>query len=238
MFIKFQLLVCLVVFTTTAFAQIGEDLFLDLSISEVEVNGGDHYPLQGQEMRVFCQQNLSPKTDFVNWNSVVGYFFSTNSVFDSTAFLLATNQSSLGGRAQDEYDPEEAIITLPTSITGVGYVYIVSDYLGTFRQLETDLDNNVVKIPIIIQAIPNGIEDEQEEFLVVYPNPTSGVINVSAPVEKRGQLFEVFDISGNIVKKVPSHQNNTSVIDVSDLVAGIYFLHTPGVEKLQKFLVN
>jgi hypothetical protein len=227
----------LVVFATTTFAQIGEDRTLDLSISEVLVNGGDHYPIQGQEISIYCQQNLLPKTDFVNWNSVVGYFFSTNSVFDSTASLLATDQSSLGGRTQDEYDPEEAMITLPDSINGVAYIYIVADYLCTFSQLEENLDNNIVKIPIIIQEIPNGIEDEPEEFFVLYPNPASSVLNVKVPVVKRGQVFEILDISGNVVKKVPSDQSNTS-IDVSELVAGVYLFHLSGMEKFQKFLIN
>ncbi len=237
MFKKCLFFLILVVFETTAFAQIGEDLSLDLSISNVEVNGGDHYPLQGQEMRISCQQNLSPKTDLVDWKSHVGYFFSTNSVFDSTAILLAVDESSLGGRTQDEFDPEEATFLLPDSINGVAYIYIVADYLGTFSHVEVDLENNIVKIPIIIQEIPSGISDEREEFFVLYPNPTSDVLNVKVPAAKRGQNFEIFDTSGNSVKKVSSDQNNTS-IDVSDLVAGMYFFHIPGVGKFQKFLVN
>lgn len=231
------ILFILVVFGTTTFAQMGEDRPFDLSISEVSVNRGGHYPLQGQEISICCQQNLFPKTNIVDWNSVVGYFFSLHSVFDSTAILLATDQSSLGGRTQDEYDPEEAMILLPDSINGVAYIYIVADYLCTFSHLEENLDNNIVKIPIIIQEIPNRIEDKLEEFFVLYPNPASSVLNVKVPVVKRGQVFEILDTSGNMVKKVPTNQSNTS-IDVSDLVAGMYFLYTPGVEKLQKFLIN
>jgi hypothetical protein len=237
MFKKCLFLLILVVFETTAFAQNGEDLFLDLSISEAEVNGGDPYPLQGQEMRISCQQNLSPKTDLVNWGSVVGYFFSTSLSFDSTAILLAVDESSLGGSVQDEFDPEEATVQLPDSVTGVGYIYVIADYLGTFSHLESHLENNIVKIPIIIQEIPSGIPDEREEFLVLYPNPTSGVLNVKVPTVKLGQVFEVFDSSGNKVREIRSDQNNTS-IDVSDLVAGVYLLHLSGAEKFQKFLVN
>ena len=237
MYIKLQLFVCLVVFATTAFAQMGEDRPFDLSISEVSVNGGYHYPLQGQEISIFCQQNLFPKTNIVDWNSVVGYFFSQHSVFDSTAILLATDESSLGGRTQDEFDPEEAMIPLPDSVNGVGYVYIVADYLKTFSHLESNLDNNVVKIPIIIQEIPSGIEDEPEEFFLLYPNPVSSVLNVKVPAVKRGQIFEILDPSGRMVKRVLSNQSNTS-INVSDLVAGIYLFHIPGEKRFQKFLVN
>lgn len=227
----------LVGFTTTVFAQVGEDRTFDLSISEVSVNGGDHYPLQGQEISIYCQQNLLPKTNIVDWNSIVGYFFSQHSVFDSTAILLATDQSSLGGRTQDEFDPEEAIIGLPDSVRGVAYIYVIADYLGTFSHLESNLDNNVVKIPIIIQKIPRGIEDKKEEFITLYPNPVSSVLNVKVPAEKCGEIFEILDISGNVVKKVPSGNCSTQ-IDVSNLSAGIYFLYTSGFERLQKFLIN
>jgi len=237
--IKFLVFLSFFVFITELSAQsMGEDLTLDLSIREVTVNNGDHYPEMGQEISISCAQYLSPVTDRVEWNSVVGYFFSRSHVFDSTAVLMATDESSLGGRIQDEFDPEMATITLPDSIEGVLYVYIVADAPHTFSHLEKGLENNIVKIPLIIQEIPSGIQDEEADLLVFYPNPVSNVLNVKTHSREREQVFEIFDTSGAMVKRVPSSQGSTSSIDVSDLVAGMYFIHASGMKRFQKLIIN
>ena len=54
--------------------------------------------------------------------------------------------------------------------------------------------------------------------IVVYPNPTSGIINISSNIE--GVTFEVRDLLGKLI--IPSSSGN--VIDLSNAGAGVYFL--------------
>jgi hypothetical protein len=54
-----------------------------------------------------------------------------------------------------------------------------------------------------------------EENLVVYPNPTSGIINVNKNVD-----INVFNYMGSII----TSKNNTNVLDITRLESGIYML--------------
>ena len=54
-----------------------------------------------------------------------------------------------------------------------------------------------------------------EENLVVYPNPTSGIINVNKNVD-----INVFNYIGSII----TSKNNTNVLDITRLESGIYML--------------
>ena len=54
--------------------------------------------------------------------------------------------------------------------------------------------------------------------IIVYPNPTSGIINISSNIE--GVTFEVRDLLGKLI--IPSSSGN--VIDLSNAGAGVYFL--------------
>lgn len=227
--------------TVSVLAQEGESnlayLGLDLTVSEVKLKdeGGEGLFFQSQEVTISCKQYLLPATDEVTWNSVIGYYFSQDSIFDSmTAILLAETESSLGGRSQDYYDPEEATMVLPDAL-GIGYIHVVADHLRTFSAHEKG-GNNVVTLEIAIKALPNGIAEEvMDNSVTLYPNPTTDVLNIKSPVAKQGQVFKIFNTSGSVVKTVPSGYGSTLTIDVSDLVAGIYFVNESEL-KMQKFV--
>jgi hypothetical protein len=63
-------------------------------------------------------------------------------------------------------------------------------------------------------------ETELVGNIKVYPNPTSNLINISNPI---GEQIEIYDISGRKIKVV-TVSNDQQVIDIQELLAGVYLL--------------
>jgi len=82
-------------------------------------------------------------------------------------------------------------------------------------------------------------EKEQNDYIVVYPNPSSGVINVQAKKLKDFHIIEkmtVTDLSGKIVRSyemVPTKYK----IDLHDQPNGVYFINIKTNIKEEKFKV-
>jgi hypothetical protein len=71
---------------------------------------------------------------------------------------------------------------------------------------------------------------EPARNVVLYPVPTSGLLNIRGAVE----ALRIFDVLGRLVLTT----GRTSVVDVSDLVAGDYFVEITSptgrwIEKIQ-----
>lgn len=65
----------------------------------------------------------------------------------------------------------------------------------------------------------------KEVFVIIYPNPTSGLINLASSYNVNEIVYEVFDISGKqvvIVGEVVS--DDKMVLDLSDLAKGVYIV--------------
>jgi hypothetical protein len=71
-----------------------------------------------------------------------------------------------------------------------------------------------VEMQPIISSIDNDVKNE----LIIYPNPTTGLINImnTAPVD-----ISAYNITGNELLRT---ERNVSQIDLSDLPEGVYFL--------------
>jgi hypothetical protein len=95
------------------------------------------------------------------------------------------------------------------------------------------------------QAKPEVIHPEMDFTLQAYPNPTSGNINISYEVLKRGNVqLDLFDIKGVLVKSLVSQQNQYEgkyiiPTDLSNLIDGIYICRViiNGVEKTTKLII-
>ena len=66
---------------------------------------------------------------------------------------------------------------------------------------------------------PLGVDDTEFEYFVLYPNPTTTITTVQS--KNTVQSIRVFDCLGNTIKTV----YNSNEINLSELSAGIYFLH-------------
>lgn len=69
---------------------------------------------------------------------------------------------------------------------------------------------------------PSGVGAEQIEELsnVLYPNPTTGMVNINSKYRDRFGKFEFYDLTGKRVKVFETSGN----LDISELDTGLYFV--------------
>jgi len=85
-------------------------------------------------------------------------------------------------------------------------------------------------------------DGDKKEELHIYPNPTSGIINISIKnVNKEFVLF-ISDVKGSIVYREETTSKNDDFyrkIDLSDFDRGVYFLglNTTNINKVKKLLI-
>jgi hypothetical protein len=85
-----------------------------------------------------------------------------------------------------------------------------------------------------------GIEDRnvlRNASVRIYPNPSNGVLTLSANSELRGAMF--FDVTGRMVKKVDLNGTINRTLDISDLNNGMYILQVEtvdGISSSSKFI--
>ncbi len=78
--------------------------------------------------------------------------------------------------------------------------------------------SNSATISLNIQFL--GFENESELNILLYPNPTRGIIHVTIPSNMNEVLVEVFDMRGRLI----TTQYSTTEIDISGLADDLYIL--------------
>jgi hypothetical protein len=69
-----------------------------------------------------------------------------------------------------------------------------------------------------------GVQEMQKDsFVRLYPNPTTGVLNLSIDANDSISGFSIYDCTGHLVKQEFNFKNQ-SIINVSELPVGIYIL--------------
>jgi hypothetical protein len=122
------------------------------------------------------------------------------------------------------------------SFTGEGLVTIQADQPGN--------ENYNAAQPVQQTVLVIGLESVTDEFrLIVYPNPTSGLVKVRFHNKKdRVYTFTIFNKNGGIVAntQVPAGSNTNEVqFDLSTQPNGYYFLHvTDGMKKVVRIIVK
>jgi hypothetical protein len=69
----------------------------------------------------------------------------------------------------------------------------------------------------------------------IFPNPASDRINIESP--RQILSWELFNLSGMMVKKGSNHNSLNAAIDIADLTAGIYFLSVNSGDAQHRFKV-
>ncbi|RZS98945.1 beta strand repeat-containing protein [Aquimarina brevivitae] len=124
-----------------------------------------------------------------------------------------------------------------TNLTGSGSSYsftLIPSSVGTVSvainaDVATDTagNGNTSAAQFSIEFDPDlGIEDELlAEGLRIYPNPTSGVLNITVANNINLQLFEIFDLTGKKVFEMKTTTiNEVYELEISNLTSGIYLL--------------
>ncbi len=107
------------------------------------------------------------------------------------------------------------IKTLPTLTVGDTFsneasIYFDYNFPITTNEYITTIDN-----------VLNNQDFSFENEFVLYPNPATAILNISAKNQTEIQSVEIYNIVGQVVIAIP---NSTKAIDVSNLETGTYFI--------------
>ncbi len=106
---------------------------------------------------------------------------------------------------------------------------IITKLNGT-QALEPNMNVPVVEIPSMYH-----VTNEEDKVIELYPNPSNGILNISFPGDIQG--IRVINMEG---KELQIREMNAarSMIDISDLPKGIYFLSlwNNGTWRMKKFI--
>lgn len=89
--------------------------------------------------------------------------------------------------------------------------------------------NPYIDYPLYVEMVwgtlsSTGEEKDESGKLTVYPNPATTVLNVIMPEQVDGEVvIQVYDLGGCLVK-TEIYEEQTPVVDVSDLKPGMYLL--------------
>jgi hypothetical protein len=128
--------------------------------------------------------------------------------------------------------PSSAEFYYLTKISGTGGMFIAQqprdtnkytliiefdDYLPGAQWYETTIESK--------STYNDDINVALEDDLVIYPNPTSGVINFFLPYNKKNNCVKIFNSNGKVLKSVEFSQGTINAkLDISEYLPGIYFL--------------
>lgn len=177
------------------------------------------------DVKVFAGTNRMGLTFFIDWNND-GDFDDTNEAFNTTTPLTGT------GTAANNFPLIPATFTVPSNaVVGNLRMRIKTNYFPT--------TNNTTQLAALSSACSNVINGQSEDHILtvnaqqslavsdidktgnlsVYPNPFSGILNVSDI--KGVKSISINDISGREVKSlVPARE-----INLSDLKTGLYIVN-------------
>lgn len=65
--------------------------------------------------------------------------------------------------------------------------------------------------------------EETDEVLVIYPNPSSGIVNLNS--KKDIKRIEIYNLTGNLVSKSNLYSREVVILNLSHLQQGVYLIH-------------
>lgn len=83
-------------------------------------------------------------------------------------------------------------------------------------------------------------EIKKEQMAIIYPNPTTGILNIQFSENQQDVQLEIYDVSGrlHIQKRVITvNQNNTETLNLDNLPSGVYVLRILTKEYQETFKI-
>ena len=130
----------------------------------------------------------------------------------------------------------------PVEVFGTQYIFEVDDeeevsvYVTTVDQAGQE---SVPSETLTFRPGSENVAENGQSPLSIYPNPTQGMLNLSADLQGRTEV-KLFDMNGRIVKHFVTNGLNEMRINVSDLQSGVYFIRVSNetTTALSKFIVE
>ena len=207
------------------------------------VSGGGTYN-QGASCTVHATANSG--YTFTNWTEN-GTQVSTNANY---TFMVTGNRNLVANFSQSIYTitatagangfitPSGTVVVAEgsnqtfTIIPDYGYeiyeVYVDGGHIGapssyTFQNVTSNHTIFATFIRI------DGIDDNNGMAFVIYPNPTSGIVNILC---KDAELFYIYDTYGQLLISQNTNGNDQVTIDISNLPSSIYLIQLVSKEGL------
>lgn len=150
----------------------------------------------------------------------IGY----SGVFHTTLanYTLATGQEASGMQINPQLISSTDLhinSTSPARDAGLALPSITNDIDGQVRETLSDIGADEYYPSI-------GITEFQEKVygMLIYPNPSSGLVKIKFAGNEEYKSIEIYDVLGNFIDNVSIIN---SEIDISLLTPGVYFLRTP-----------
>ena len=90
-----------------------------------------------------------------------------------------------------------------------------------YRLKIIDLDNSFSYSPI-----KSIYRTKKEAFVIFYPNPTIGIVNLSSSYSSNQIKFKIFDVTGKELSVNVTNQTDDKItFDFSTLAKGLYFIN-------------
>lgn len=148
-----------------------------------------------------------------------------NYFFEDTMKVPVTGTFYIGWR---QLDPERLNVGLDRNLVNNDHTFYSVDGGATWDQ--SSYEGSVMIRPIFSTGldVTLGIaETKAEKASVIYPNPTTGIVNIKAAHEFKGAILR--NMQGQIIL-----QTNEPQFSIETLPSGIYFLEIEGERKLHK----
>ena len=124
-----------------------------------------------------------------------------------------------------------------TSHFGLGTDATINSITVYWPSGAVDIVNNpsINQSITIVEGTTLSLQSTLAEDLILYPNPTNGLLNISTTYNLENAIYTVFDLSG---KRILNSKLSSKTIDVSMLSTGNYFLRimVDGLITTQKFI--
>ncbi len=113
--------------------------------------------------------------------------------------------------------------------------------------IEIQEDNNIIRVGThgrgileadLDDAIALGVDDLNiTDQISIYPNPTTGIINIKLPENSEGLYYSVINIEGQVIKDNTQFGKNFNQINIGDVTQGIYFVQITDGRKSSSYKI-
>jgi len=138
-------------------------------------------------------------------------------------------------------------VTVPANATWVQYTYPIP---ASFNGQPVYISINCVsigspgslavddfKVTTTGQLSTIDIKNSFTESLSIYPNPSTGIVNIVSKNSTPISTVQVIDLNGKIVKDIDTKGNSNLQLNISDLTTGSYFLNAQTKSGLETFKI-
>lgn len=194
----------------------------DITIANAAVSASQ--VAAGQTITISCNQVRTPLPSITSY-ATLEYRYSTDALWQNTDTYIGNDISTFTTTIGSE--AENISFTIPA---GSGARYIIFKCDASNTTVESNENNNVVALPITVQAAVSGahqMENETPEYFrsaVVYPNPATDIIHVKFGSVKPHSV-SIYNAKGEL----RMHENTRSgrafeSYSIAELEVGIYTL--------------